>query len=85
VLQLLIAMLGLREFTSVHGLRAGPTDIVRLAVAYVPYQALLGFAALRAVWRQARGQRAWEKTRHVGAHRAPAVRALKDDGVRVLA
>jgi glycosyltransferase XagB len=85
VLQLLIAILGLREFTSVHGLRAGPTDIVRLAIAYVPYQALLGFAALRAVWRQARGQRAWEKTRHVGAHRAPAVRALKDDGVRVLA
>jgi cellulose synthase/poly-beta-1,6-N-acetylglucosamine synthase-like glycosyltransferase len=92
-LQLLIALLGLREFTSVHGLRARPLDLVRLAIAYIPYQTLLGLAALRAVWRQATGNRAWEKTRHVGAHRAPVLlhktyaeqRNLTEEGARGLA
>jgi len=69
LVQLLISVLGLREFTRVHGLRAAPLDVLRLVIAYVPYQGLLGFAALRAVWRQAQGHRGWEKTSHVGAHR----------------
>jgi hypothetical protein len=75
VLQLLISVLGLGEFTSLHALRAAPTDILRLMLAYLPYQVLLGFAAFRAVWRQARGQRGWEKTRHVGAHRLAGARS----------
>jgi glycosyltransferase XagB len=73
LLQLLIALLGLREFTARHGLRAAPLDMLRLAASYLPYQVLLGFAALRAVWRQARGQTGWEKTRHTGAHRRQQV------------
>jgi hypothetical protein len=32
------------------------------------YQVLLGIAAVRAVVREARGQRGWEKTAHTGAH-----------------
>ncbi len=43
---------------------------VRLVVTYLPYQWLLGFAALRAVWRELRGVNTWEKTAHTGAHRA---------------
>jgi hypothetical protein len=38
-------------------------------VAYLPYQWLLGYSALRAVWRQLRGINSWEKTAHTGAHR----------------
>jgi len=37
----------------------------------VPYQLVLSAAALRAVAREARGERGWEKTEHVGAHREP--------------
>lgn len=85
ILQLLISVLGLREFAAVHGLRAGVLDVARLIVAFLPYQGLLGFAALRAVWRQARGNRGWEKTRHVGAHRLPVHGAVLEkrgaDGV----
>ena len=40
-----------------------------LAIAYMPYQWILGFAALRAFWRHLRGMNNWEKTKHVGAHR----------------
>jgi glycosyltransferase XagB len=78
-LQLLISVLGLIEFTSLHRLRAAPVDMLRLVLAYLPYQALLGFAAVRAVWRLARGNVGWEKTRHVGAHRLPL---LIDGGTR---
>ncbi|MDQ6669282.1 MAG: glycosyltransferase family 2 protein, partial [Chloroflexota bacterium] len=81
VLQLLIGVLGLREFTSLHALRAAPLDLVRLVIAYLPYQALLGFAALRAVWRLARGNVGWEKTRHVGAHRLPTITQEVASGV----
>jgi len=56
----------------VHGLRPSPTMLLRLLAAYLPYQWLLGYAALRAVWRQLRGVNSWEKTTHTGAHRGPA-------------
>src|SRR5215218_10024931 len=42
---------------------------LRLLVGTFPYHLLLGAAALRAVLRERRGERGWEKTAHVGAHR----------------
>ena len=55
VIQLGISAVGLYEFTSVHGLRPSPTSLLSCWSAYMPYQWLLGYAALRAVWRQLRG------------------------------
>lgn len=72
VIQLCISAVGLYEFTSVHRLRPSPTMLLRLLAAYMPYQWLLGYAALRAVWRQLRGVNSWEKTTHTGAHRGAA-------------
>jgi cellulose synthase/poly-beta-1,6-N-acetylglucosamine synthase-like glycosyltransferase len=69
LLQIAIGLVGLYEFTGAHGLRPGPLSPLRLIAAYLPYQWLLGFAAFRAVWRQARGVNTWEKTAHIGAHR----------------
>ena len=72
-IQLCISAVGLYEFTSVHGLRPSRTLLLRLVAAYLPYQWLLGYAALRAVWRQLRGVNIWEKTTHTGAaHRGVA-------------
>ena len=72
IIQLCISAVGLYEFTSVHGLRASWMSLPRLLAAYMPYQWLLGYAALRAVWRQLRGVNTWEKTTHTGAHRGVA-------------
>jgi cellulose synthase/poly-beta-1,6-N-acetylglucosamine synthase-like glycosyltransferase len=69
IIQLAISAVGLYEFTSVHGLRRSRMSLVQLLLAYMPYQWLLGYSALRAVWRQVRGQGGWEKTVHTGAHR----------------
>jgi cellulose synthase/poly-beta-1,6-N-acetylglucosamine synthase-like glycosyltransferase len=65
-----ICVVGLYEFTRVHALRPSWLSWLQLLLAYMPYQWLLGYAALRAVWRQARGVNTWEKTAHTGAHRA---------------
>ena len=68
----LVSVVGLREFTAAHGLKMTRADVVRLAVAWLPYQLMLAYAAGRAVVRQMRGINNWEKTAHVGAHRGPS-------------
>lgn len=69
VTQFVISLIGLYEFTTVHRLKPGWVSPLWLAAAYMPYQWMLSYAALRAVWRQARRVNSWEKTRHIGAHR----------------
>jgi cellulose synthase/poly-beta-1,6-N-acetylglucosamine synthase-like glycosyltransferase len=77
LISFVISLAGLYEFTHVHGLRPSWRSPWLIMIAYLPYQWMLGYAALRAVWRQGRGVNTWEKTAHIGAHRAqPAVPAL---------
>lgn len=64
---------GLAEFGREFGVRIRLRDHVRLVLGTFPYQLVLAFAALRSVWREARGQGGWEKTSHANAHRRPAV------------
>jgi glycosyltransferase XagB len=72
---LLISVIGLYEFTAAHGLKASPNSVLRLVIAWLPYQLVLSYAALRAVSRQMRGINNWEKTQHTGLHRAQLSRA----------
>lgn len=61
---------GLQEFSrAYYGTRAGARDHLRLVLGTFFYQLLLAAAATRAVARELRGSRGWEKTAHVGAHR----------------
>ncbi len=66
---LLVSAIGLHDFAGAHGLKATPSTIFGLAIAWIPYQLVLSYAALRAVRRQSQGIINWEKTQHVGAHR----------------
>ena len=59
----------LGEFGKEFGIRVRFRDQARLLLGTFPYQVLLAAAAMRAVWRQARGQGGWEKTAHANAHR----------------
>ena len=65
-----ISVVGLYEFASAHGLRPSLRMPIVMALAYLPYQWVLSFAALRAFLRELRGINNWEKTKHVGAHRS---------------
>jgi glycosyltransferase XagB len=69
---LVIEAAALGEFCRSYHRRATPLDYLRLVLGTFPYNLLLGLAALRAVLREARGERGWEKTAHAGAHRQAA-------------
>ena len=59
----------LGEFGREFGVRIRARDHARLLLGTLPYQVLLAGAAVRAVWREIRGQGGWEKTTHTNAHR----------------
>jgi glycosyltransferase XagB len=63
------SVVGLYEFTGAHGLRASPRTVVMMFFSWIPYQMVLAYSAARALRRQMRGAKDWEKTAHVGAHR----------------
>jgi cellulose synthase/poly-beta-1,6-N-acetylglucosamine synthase-like glycosyltransferase len=67
---LAVEAVGLAEFCRVYGERASIRDYARLVLGLPLYQTVLAFAAARAVAREARGVRGWEKTAHFGLHLA---------------
>lgn len=65
---LAVELAGLGQFCQLYGERASARDYARLVVGLPLYQAVLAFASARAVVREARGDRGWEKTAHHGLH-----------------
>jgi cellulose synthase/poly-beta-1,6-N-acetylglucosamine synthase-like glycosyltransferase/4-amino-4-deoxy-L-arabinose transferase-like glycosyltransferase len=59
---------GLGQFCRQYEERASARDYGRLILGLPLYQAVLAFTAARAVVREARGDRGWEKTAHLGLH-----------------
>lgn len=68
-----LSVLGLYEFADAHKLKASWKTVVWMIVGYLPYQWVLAYASLRAVYRELQGINNWEKTAHVGAHRQEGV------------
>jgi cellulose synthase/poly-beta-1,6-N-acetylglucosamine synthase-like glycosyltransferase len=68
-LQVCLDFAGLVDFIRVQRLRLSWRVIATMAVAYLPYQWLMAFAAVRGVSRQLRQRTNWEKTAHLGMHR----------------
>jgi glycosyltransferase XagB len=64
-----LSVIGLYEFTAAHGMKPKLRAPFMMALSYMPYQWMLGYAAIRASVRNMRGINTWEKTAHVGAHR----------------
>ena len=71
---LAVDAVGLGEFCRAYGQRPSVRDFGRLVLGILPYQGLLAYAAVRAVVRQARGARGWDKTTHLGLHRGRPAR-----------
>lgn len=70
ILTMFIDLAGLHEFVKVHHRKWRWSEALTLLLAFIPYQMLLGIGALRAVWRQVLGASNWEKTAHIGQHKA---------------
>jgi len=71
VAMVMFELVGVREFCRVYYVRPRIVDYLRLLLGTPFYQLMLAAAAIRAVVREVRGQRGWEKTSHSGAHRNP--------------
>lgn len=69
-LQFLINLVGFREFLKMYHFKFSPIRILLLFVTFIPYQMVLLFSALRAVWRLTFQVNSWEKTLHFNNHRA---------------
>ena len=63
-------VVGLHDFGKQYQLRVRFSHYAKLLLGAPFYQLILAGAALRAVWRELRGRKDWELTRHVGAHLA---------------
>jgi cellulose synthase/poly-beta-1,6-N-acetylglucosamine synthase-like glycosyltransferase len=70
-------VVGLREFCRVYHVRPKLRDYARLLLGTPFYQVMLAISTCRAVLRELRGARDWEKTAHSGAHRAESSGALE--------
>ena len=73
--QFLISCYGLWEFTRAYRLKLSWWFPVQLLITFIPFNLLLGYSAVRAVYRNLRGRLNWEKTAHVGAHRGKVINA----------
>ncbi|HEU5369991.1 MAG TPA: glycosyltransferase, partial [Ktedonobacterales bacterium] len=74
ILAMCIDLAGLHEFVKVHHRKWKWREALTLVIAFFPYQLLLGIGAIRAFWRQVRGASNWEKTAHIGQHKASSPR-----------
>jgi glycosyltransferase XagB len=87
--QYITNLVGLYEFANTYGMRVRSRDLAVFTAGFLPYQLLLSAGAVRAVYRELRGLKNWEKTAHTGAHRGapsalptrpePRQRALRGD------
>jgi cellulose synthase/poly-beta-1,6-N-acetylglucosamine synthase-like glycosyltransferase len=66
---LIIEVVALGELAASLGRKARIRDYVKLVLGSFAYQVALSVAALRALLRELRGDKSWEKTEHVGSHR----------------
>ncbi len=71
-IQMIINLIGIREFTEAYGLKLPFLFRLRMIVYYYPYQILLAAGAMRAIVRFLTNQSAWEKTAHSNLHRKSA-------------
>jgi cellulose synthase/poly-beta-1,6-N-acetylglucosamine synthase-like glycosyltransferase len=71
---LVAEVVGLGEFCRTYEQRPSVRDYLRLVLGLPVYQCILAYAAARAVVREARGARGWDKTVHLGLHLARSTR-----------
>ncbi|SDR74663.1 Glycosyltransferase, catalytic subunit of cellulose synthase and poly-beta-1,6-N-acetylglucosamine synthase [Nocardioides scoriae] len=68
---LVVEAAGLGEFARSYRVKVRFRDYLKLVLGTFPYQVFLAAAAIRAAWREFRGDSSWEKTEHTGAHVNP--------------
>ncbi len=76
IVAILASLIGLYEFGKDQNIKIKFRSYPWLVITFLPYQFLLTISAIRAYLRYRSGNHGWEKTTHLGAHRAQAVLSL---------
>lgn len=69
IVQLVISLVGFWSFTQEYQSSVSVIDFMWAIITFLPFQWMVGFGALRGVFREFTGNNSWEKTKHIGAHR----------------
>ncbi len=77
ILAAFIDLAGLHEFLKAHGRKWSWREAMIMVLAFFPYQWILSFSAMRAVYRYIQGISNWEKTVHIGQHRSHSMSVSK--------
>ncbi|OGM13596.1 hypothetical protein A3A76_03235 [Candidatus Woesebacteria bacterium RIFCSPLOWO2_01_FULL_39_23] len=72
VFQFFISLVALYKFTKAYGYKFHWWLPLMVALTFYPYQALLAFSSLRALYRELTHHDEWEKTLHLNTHRQEA-------------
>jgi cellulose synthase/poly-beta-1,6-N-acetylglucosamine synthase-like glycosyltransferase len=83
-LQFVVSAIGAFYLAHEYGRKFTLLNLLSMTLTFLPFQWVLSFSSVRAVYRELRKQNNWEKTAHVGAHRqveALAQSALQAEGV----
>ncbi len=83
LMQMAAQMLAFDEFIRRYYRKISGKYLLVVMVTYLPYQLLLGYAAVRSLIRFMKGQTGWEKTAHVNAHRIEAQVPAGEESERV--
>ncbi len=67
--QLIFYVFGAYEFTKDYEYKYSPKLILHILLTYYPFQLMLSFSSLRAIFRMLKNQYTWEKTSHNNSHR----------------
>lgn len=73
ILYVILLTVGLYEFTQKYRLRFPRWMPLKVLLTFLPFQFLLGWSAVRAVFRENLHKNSWEKTAHINAHRVATV------------
>ncbi len=73
LMQFGLYLLGLSDLAKLHHLHLSIWRYLALIIGFIPYQALLALGTTRAVGKSVLGDRNWDKTEHVNAHRPLAI------------
>lgn len=57
------------DFTKDYNFKYSPKIIWKVLTTYYPYQVMLSFSSIRAIYRLIKNQNTWEKTTHQNTHR----------------
>lgn len=69
IIQIAIYNIGLYEFTTQYKIKYSIFVPLNIVLTFFPYQVILSYCAMRAIFRNLKKNNSWEKTKHTNAHR----------------